>query len=230
MSRFFFIKNKEINQNRLLHLKKSCTNSINGTIFCKANKLNQNHSYLSFNHSKNDSNFFENKDFISIIDGTPHTQNILFGAEKFVNAFKNKSLKIFLNKLNGGFVGFVYDKNEQIAYTFRDRFGLKPIYIYNKSGSLIISSQSDFIRQYFDNKIEINYQYLLRYAYCNYKAIYGREETIYNDIQMQKISSLYTIKNNQISKSIYWNLKKNIKTSNLAIYDYKEKLIIFSKI
>ena len=224
MSRFFFIKNKNINQNRLLHLKKNCTNSIDGTIFCKANKLNQNYSYLSFSHSKNDSNFFENEDFISIIDGTPHTQNILFGAKEFVNAFKKKSFKFFLNKLNGGFVGFIYDKKEKITYTFRDRFGLKPIYIYNKNGLLIVSSQADFIRQYLNDKIKINYQYLLRYAYCNYNAVYGREEIIYNDIQLQKLTSLYTIKNNQISKSIYWSQKKNTRTSNLTIYDYKKKI------
>ncbi len=224
MSRIFFIKNKIINYSSLINLKKNIAKSTNSKIFCKENKLFQNYFYLSINNSKKNSNFFEDKDFVSLIDGAPHIQNILFSAKEFVNAFKNESFKNFLNKLNGGFVGFIYDKKKNITYTFRDRFGLKPLYIYNKNGLLVVSSQADFIRQYFNNKIKINYQYLLRYAYCNYKSIYGREETIYSDIQMQKISSIYTIKNNQIAKSIYWSLKKNIKTSNLTISDYKKKI------
>ena len=224
MSRFFFIINKKINSNRLLALKKNIISSVKHNIYCKEKTYKKNFSYLLFNNSKNSFNFFEDEKYISIIDGSPHMQNILFNAKKFVDALNKKSLENLLNNLNGGFVGFIYNKREKITYTFRDRFGLKPLYIFNKDNLLIVSSQSDFIRQYFKNKIEINKKYLLRYAYCNYKSVFGREETIYNYVQMQKISSLYTIKDYQISKSIYWKLDKNINVSNLSMNEYEMKI------
>jgi asparagine synthase (glutamine-hydrolysing) len=221
MARFFFIKSNKINKHRISNLKKNIFKCTNTSVF--GNNLH-NCSYFLFEKSKINANFFEDDKYISIIDGTPHTQNNVFGAKNFLNEFIKKSLKNFLNKLNGGFVGLIYDKKKKIVYTFRDRFGLKPIYIYNKSSLLIVSSQADYIRQYLSYKISVNHQYLLRYSYCNYKSIYGREETIYNDVKMQKMSSLYKIEKNKVSKYLYWNLDKNIPTANLSIKDYSNKL------
>ncbi len=220
MARLFFIQKKEIQKNNLLNLKEKILEPNNRKIFCKLNNSNFNFSYLFLDKSKTTKNFLENEKFLVIIDGSPHTGNKLVNAKDFLNAFKEKNLNNYLNNLNGGFVGLIYDKIKKVTISFRDRFGLKPLYIYLKNNILIISSQADYVRIYFNNKIEINQKYLLRYSYCNYKAIYGRDETIYKNIKMQKISSIYKIKEFKISKSIYWDLNKNIQVSNLAFNDY----------
>ena len=139
----------------------------------------------------NKNNFLDNKNFLCFIDGTPHINNRIFDTEDFIISVKNNQLKKTLHNVNGGFVGLIYDKKRKVIYTFRDRFGLKPLYIYNNHNNLIISSSINYINKSITSNNELNYDYLYRYAYSNYKSIYGREETIFKNIKMQKISSYY---------------------------------------
>lgn len=224
MARFFFILNNNIDNQRLSYLKKNIFRSSNKTLLQNENISSKIFNYLLFNNKRNDSNFFENNEYLCIIDGTPHIKTTLFNANDFVDALTKKNLRNFLNKLNGGFVGLIYNKKDKTTFTFRDRFGLKPLYILHKNNLIIISSQTDYIRIYLNNKIELNNKYILRYAYCNYKAIYGREETIYRDIKLQKMSSLYLFKNDKILKSTYWNLNQNVKINNLSITENSNNL------
>ncbi len=47
----------------------------------------------------------------------------------------------FLNELNGIFAFIIYNTKTKSVFAARDRLGVKPMYVYNKNGAVIISSE-----------------------------------------------------------------------------------------
>tara|TARA_X000000950_G_C13920898_1_gene663328 strand:+ start:7067 stop:8884 length:1818 start_codon:yes stop_codon:yes gene_type:complete len=225
MARFFFIKHKNSDEFKILNLKKKINSSRKSKIFQIHKTVNKIFSYILSDNIEDSSKLFEDEHYLCIIDGSPHYGKKLYSSKDFLTSYLNKTFKNFLKNINGGYVGFIFNKKKKETISFRDRFGLKPIYYYNKNDILVLSSQSDYINTYFNNEIDLNYNYIYRYAYSNYKSIYGREETMFKDVKMQKISSIYAFKNKNLFKSIYWDLDPTKKISTNTLDQHSNKII-----
>ncbi|MBF0692604.1 asparagine synthase [Providencia alcalifaciens] len=87
------------------------------------------------------------------------------GYKYFDREFKSDTLllselivnkKLSLNELDG-FFAFVYiNKNNEIEYAARDRFGVKPLFFYKDSNSYSFSSEPNTLKQIFNLKVNLD--------------------------------------------------------------------------
>ena len=65
----------------------------------------------------------------------------------------------------------------------------------------------------------------IKTSFKKLQKIYGREETMFKDVKMQKISSIYAFKNKNLFKSIYWDLDPTKKISTNTLNQHSNKII-----
>ena len=128
-----------------------------------------------------------------------------------------------LNKFSGMFAFVIYDKNKNSFFIARDRFGIKPIYIYLHGNDFIFSSE---IRPFFnidfiDTNININ-------SIINLfqKGSIVQPQTIINEVFLLEPGHYMKIDVNlNFEKKQYYNLLDHQKTElNLSYHDLKYKL------
>lgn len=61
--------------------------------------------------------------------------------EVIITMYEEFGLEIMLQKLNGMFAFALYDTSKRKLYIARDRFGIKPLYIYNDDNIMIFASE-----------------------------------------------------------------------------------------
>ncbi|RDX35491.1 asparagine synthase (glutamine-hydrolyzing) [Arcobacter sp. HD9-500m-PIT-SAG03] len=114
----------------------------------------------------------------------------------------------FLNKLNGMFSFCIYDKNKDIFFCARDRFGKKPFYYYFKDDKFIYASEIKSIVKILNTTPHFNRKALEEYL-TFWTPI--KNNTFYNDIKKLQggYSLLLAAKNMEINK--YYDIE-NIET------------------
>ncbi len=111
-----------------------------------------------------------------------------------------------LNKFNGMWAFCIYNKNKNIFFLSRDRFGIKPLYYYFKEGKFIFASEIKAILQH---NIERTPNDLLIFDYLMYNIVDHTNETFFKGIK--KIPkghfAVFDIKKNKLNIERYWALK-----------------------
>jgi len=128
--------------------------------------------------------------------------------EVVLEGFGYWGIKLF-EKLNGMFSFAIYDKLEQKLYIARDRFGVKPLYYYNKNGDFIFASEIKAILA--SNIIQENLNYQALYEYLHFATTLG-ENTFYQDIK--KLEPGHYVEYDLINNTIdikYYKLNYDIK-------------------
>ena len=122
-----------------------------------------------------------------------------------------------LEKLNGQFAFCIFDQKNNLFFIARDRFGIKPLYYYNKDGKFIFGSELKvFLKSDIKKAIDKNaLEYYL--FFCNTPS---RQSIIEN---VQKLLPahylIYDLKNRKIQKTEkYWS----ISFDNPIDYDEEE--------
>ena len=116
--------------------------------------------------------------------------------------------KNILDELDGMFSFVIYDKKKSIWFCARDRFGIKPLYIYQDKTKTVIGSEAGSIAKLLNLKIDylsIKEWKLLRSPAPNYtffKKLHQFPKSCYRE-------------SNSINNISYYNLKKNKKKINL---------------
>lgn len=115
---------------------------------------------------------------------------------------------------NGIFAAAILDKNNNKLHLVRDRFGVKPLYIYEDDAVIAFASEAKVILNWLD-KFSINYSALSQYLW------YGNtvtEETIIHKLKKLKPASVVEIdidKGNITGENIFWKIPgTNNKLSN----------------
>tara|TARA_X000000950_G_C13919230_1_gene662504 strand:+ start:1023 stop:2846 length:1824 start_codon:yes stop_codon:yes gene_type:complete len=111
----------------------------------------------------------------------------------------------FVSQLNGMFAICIWDPREQTIHLIRDRFGIKPIYIYQQREKFIFGSD---LNSLFDlgAKKEPNLKSIKNYL--NYGITENNRETFYNNIIPIQTGSTLSITSDKIIKKKYWDLDK----------------------
>jgi len=134
-----------------------------------------------------------------------------------------------LDKLEGMWAFAFYNEIEGSLFLSRDRFGEKPLYIWQKNDGFYFSSEIKGLASLSGEWPKINHDHLFRSLVNGYKSIYKKKETFFKDVK--ELSSGTFIKYNlnkiEISKK-YWNPKliENQKLSfKDAVHQTKEAII-----
>ena len=114
----------------------------------------------------------------------------------------------FVKLLNGMFSIVIYNKKKNKIFSARDRFGIKPLFIYKNSTEIIYSTEIKPIIK-INKKIHPDHLEIKKYIATG--LLYSNEKTFFQSICFHKQSYFYNFslkKWNFLSKSQYWKLKK----------------------
>ena len=151
----------------------------------------------------------------------------LDNAKEKLLSFKHedaKKIKNFLSNYFGSFSFFYLNIKKNICLLANDRFGLNHIFYTLKKKNKFHLKVSDYLDQLIEkknNKNLINKNFLNQYILCRYDDIYGKNETIYKDINFLKAShvKIFNLLNFKSKKICYWNFLKEKTNENISIND-----------
>ncbi|GAX62930.1 asparagine synthase [Candidatus Scalindua japonica] len=104
---------------------------------------------------------------------------------------------------NGMFAFAILDEKQQLLYLVRDRFGIKPLYIYEDKHTLVFSSEIKAIKKCLLLSLELNYEALHEWLY--YGNTLG-ERTLFKNVKKLLPGSYYKInlRTGEGSQYFYW--------------------------
>ena len=83
-----------------------------------------------------------------------------------------------------GMWGFAwYSKSTGNLYLCRDRFGEKPLYVYQDGEATYFGSEPKFVFALLGRMLPVNRQHLCRYLVNGYKALYKSRETFFEGLR-----------------------------------------------
>ena len=141
--------------------------------------------------------------------------------EVLLELYKKEKEKC-IEKFVGFFAFAILDKRDGSVFIARDRFGIKPLYVYQDEQKILFGSELKSIMA-FDIKKDINFTSLYQYLQFNY--IPGNQCIFKNAYQLQQ-GNFALLKNNEIKISKYYEIPfTEGKYSNISYLEAQKKLI-----
>ena len=99
----------------------------------------------------------------------------------------------------------IYDKQTKRLLLSRDRFGEKPLYVWERPEGVYFASETRFLWAMAGHRSPVNYRHIFRYLVNGYKSLYKTDEEFYEDIRALPYASLATIGfDGLVRVSRYW--------------------------
>lgn len=196
------------------------------------------HSRLSIIDLKNRSNQpFSSKDLVLIFNGEIY--NYIELKKKISHKFKFKTqsdtevivayYELYGEKCFDFFEGMwslaIFDKKKNEIILSRDRFGEKPLYIYQDRDGIYFGSEIKYIKLLTNLKFEVNHAKIQNYLQFGYKSIFKDKESFFKNIYRLNQASYLKYNLNKTINKTYWNFKSK-KLLNLNI---KKLIEIYKK-
>ena len=113
-----------------------------------------------------------------------------------------------LDKMEGMWAFALVDIDKQQITLCRDRFGEKPLYVWETSEAYYFGSEPKYLATLAGIKPNINYEQISRFLVNGYKAIYKRPQTFFQNFGEIAPSNYLTFSDNgSSSRARYWDLK-----------------------
>ena len=133
-----------------------------------------------------------------------------------------------LDKLNGMWSFVIYDKEKNILFGSRDRFGVKPMYYYNDENCFAFASEQKALLKIPFLKKEINYSAVFKHLL--HAQVELHEEGFYKNIFELKPAHyfIYDLKCQELSIKKYFSLNYENATTTFSenkLKEYSEKLL-----
>jgi asparagine synthase (glutamine-hydrolysing) len=113
-----------------------------------------------------------------------------------------------LDRCEGMWAMAVYDAAAGSLTLCRDRFGEKPLYLYQDASGLYFGSEVKFIVALLGQRLEVNCEHLYRYLVHGYKALYKSGETFFHGVaELPPASCLHLDAAGEMRHSNYWRLQ-----------------------
>ena len=160
--------------------------------------------------------FSKDKRYAMVFNGEIYNYNELKSdlEAKGVNFFTNSDTEVllesyifwgknFLDKINGMYAFAIYDFKLKKLLLVRDRFGIKPIYFYQKDDFIIFASEVKtlIISKTFD--CSVNYNAIS--SYLSFRYPYG-VGTFFKNISKIEPGEYLEFENSKITKQTYWKI------------------------
>lgn len=162
---------------------------IDGNLVCFFNGEIYNYQTLKKNYITKKTKFFSKSD-----------------GEVIIHLYRKLGIS-FLNQLRGMFAISIYDKDKGELLLVRDRFGEKPIYIFEDEDGIIFASEIKAIMKSVEKKFTIDKMALYQYFSLNYTV---EPKTMFNEIKKLNSGSyaLIDVKKRTIKVEQYFDLNK----------------------
>ena len=138
--------------------------------------------------------------------------------EVIVHAYEEYGVDC-LNMLNGMFAFAIWDKKKKTLFLARDRFGVKPLYYYNKDGRFIFASEIKAILEYSEYDTEYDARAIVDYFTFHY--ITGKK-TYFKNINSLKPGFYLLLSDNKVEVKPYWELRYSPKKNLKIIEEFSE--------
>jgi len=114
-----------------------------------------------------------------------------------------------VNKFNGMWAFAIYDKEKEIIFCSRDRFGIKPFYYTEINDKLVFGSEIKQLLEFYDKRF-INQKVLMDYLVIGYEN--HTEETFFENIfeLCPSCNLIYDLKQNKYRIEKYYNIQNEI--------------------
>ena len=113
-----------------------------------------------------------------------------------------------LDRMEGMWAFALVDIDKQQVTLCRDRFGEKPLYVWETSEAYYFGSEPKYLATLAGIKPEINYEQISRFLVNGYKAIYKRPQTFFQNFgEIAPSNYLTFLDNGSSSRARYWDLK-----------------------
>ena len=137
--------------------------------------------------------------------------------EVILNACIAWGVEKTLSKISGMFAFALWDKKVKKLYLVRDKFGMKPLYFYNKNNLFLFASQSKSFTKYPNWNEKINSESLALFFNLGYIP---SNKSIYENTTQVPPGHYFEIDSKgKIKKRCYWNIEKVIKKSKSEFID-----------
>ncbi len=112
-----------------------------------------------------------------------------------------------LDRCEGMWAFAVYDEADGSVSLCRDRFGEKPLYVYQNIQGIYFGSEVKALHALLGHKLEINEQQIFRFLVNGYKSLYKKEETFFKGLKQLEPASIMRIdRDSTITVRNYWQL------------------------
>jgi asparagine synthase (glutamine-hydrolysing) len=148
-----------------------------------------------------------------------YTFNSESDSEVILHGYLKWGAKRLAKKIDGMYAIVIYDKNLGKIFSFRDRVGIKPLYIYKNNLEVSWSSELKAIVNYYDES-SLTIDNTASYDFLTYGYI-PTPKTYYTEIQKVKPAHIYEIdiETSSISTYRYWELETGEKSRILSLED-----------
>jgi asparagine synthase (glutamine-hydrolysing) len=110
-----------------------------------------------------------------------------------------------LDDLEGMWAFALYDEADGSLLLCRDRFGEKPLYLYEDATGLYFGSEVKFIVSLLGRRLPVNLDHLRRYLVNGYKALYKTTDTFFCDLRELPRASFLSIDHlGEAHEERYW--------------------------
>jgi len=127
-----------------------------------------------------------------------------------------------LDKFNGMFAFVIYDLQKGKLFAARDRYGVKPFYYYQDSGSFIFGSEICAVNSVLDKKPVQNDSVIFDYIVFNRTD--QTEDTFFENIKKLQHGSYIEIENGKFKTGKWYNLTDNLGKSFDGTDEFAELL------
>jgi asparagine synthase (glutamine-hydrolysing) len=129
-------------------------------------------------------------------------------SEVVLEAFETWGLT-FVEKMNGMFAIAIYSIEDRKLYLFRDRMGIKPLFIYRHQDTLAFASELKSITELLKskNKLSIDRDAIAEFLHLGYIP---SPRTIYREIQKFPKASFAVFDGKTFKTETWWNLNNKI--------------------
>lgn len=98
-----------------------------------------------------------------------------------------------LKKCEGMWAFALFDEEDASLFLCRDRFGEKPLYLYQDAGGFYFGSEIKLIKALSTNTFTIDYHHLYRFLVNGYTSLYKKRRCFYAELEELKPASTITI-------------------------------------
>ncbi len=146
--------------------------------------------------------FFNKKELVKNQQATKFSEATLL-----LEAYRKQSLEALLQKIDGYFTAVIYDSEKQILLIFTDRYGFKPMYLWEDSKNFAFSSEYKTFLSFDQFKVRINKEALA--CFLNTDQMLG-DLTWFSQVRRLNAATICTcdLKTNTRTEKRYWTWAK----------------------
>lgn len=145
--------------------------------------------------------FYNYKEEKDILEKTGHSFSSTGDTEVLLKMYIEYGTD-FIKRVSGCFSICIYDKNEQKLVLYRDRYGIKPLYIYKSDDFFVFASEMKALLQF---NIPRNIDNVSLTNYLRFNYIPG-EKSIFENIYKVSPGKCIIVKSNSINEFDYYKL------------------------